>query len=120
MPDDYPKAIKRLIREYGVRAYEAELNEALHELDRHFAAWRAGELNSFDLNSYIHEFHQGPSRQLWSRYTFGLPDAQIAAAIATGLLKREEIPAELLCYLEEMITRYQQQDIEEENDIGPG
>jgi hypothetical protein len=33
MPE-YPKRVKRLIREYAARAYEAELGKALGELER--------------------------------------------------------------------------------------
>jgi hypothetical protein len=30
---EYPKQVKRLIREYAARAYEAELGQALRELE---------------------------------------------------------------------------------------
>ncbi len=37
----YPKHIKRLIREYAAQAYEIELGQALGELAQQFALWRA-------------------------------------------------------------------------------
>jgi hypothetical protein len=93
---EYPKQIKRLIRAYAARAYEAELGQALGELDQQFAAWRNGQISAFDLSDRIHTFHQGPARELWSRYNARIDDTLVAHAIVTGLLPREIIPAELL------------------------
>ena len=59
----YPKHIKRLIREYVSRAYEAELGRELEKLEQHFATWRNGEIGAEDLKDLIHEFHQGPARE---------------------------------------------------------
>lgn len=39
---EYPKRVKRLLREYAAKAYEAELGRALGELEQQFAVWRSG------------------------------------------------------------------------------
>jgi hypothetical protein len=91
---EYPKQIKRLIREYAARAYEAELGQALGELEAEFTRWRSGELSAGELSDRIHTFHQGPARELWSRYNARIDDTLVAHAIVTGLLPREIIPAE--------------------------
>jgi hypothetical protein len=43
---DYPKPIKRLLREYLAEAHERELHRELTKLDRSFAEWRAGKIGS--------------------------------------------------------------------------
>ena len=40
---DYPKAIRKLIREYEAQAYERELHQELEKLDRSFAEWAVGQ-----------------------------------------------------------------------------
>ena len=40
-------------------------------------------------------YENGLSRELFKRYNGELPDMMVAYAIAAGILKREEIPAEL-------------------------
>lgn len=93
---DYPKKIKKLIREFAAEAHERELHRELAKLDRHFAEWRTGQLGSGELSDEIHQYETGPSRELFKRYNDGLPDMMVAYAIAAGILRREEIPAELL------------------------
>lgn len=109
---EYPKQIKRLIREYAARAYEAELGQALGELDQQFAAWRNGQISAFDLSDRIHTFHQGPARELWSRYNARIDDTLVAHAIVTGLLPREIIPAELLEALQPILAFYEHERAE--------
>jgi hypothetical protein len=103
----YPKHIKRMIREYAAQAYEIELGQALGELEQQFALWRTGKISAGELNDRIHAFHQGPSRELWSRYNAGIDDMLVAHAIVTGLLPRETIPAELLEALQPSINFYE-------------
>lgn len=106
MPE-YPKRVKRLIREYAARAYETELGQALGELERQFAVWRAGQLSAGELSDHIHAFSRGPARELWQRYNAGLDDMQVAHAIVTRLLPRDELPSELLEALQPIIAFYE-------------
>ncbi len=93
---EYSKKIKKLIREFAAEAHERELHRELARLDRHFAEWRKGKLGSGALSDEIHRYETGPSRELFKRYNGELPDMMVAYAISAGILKREEIPAELL------------------------
>ena len=43
---DYPKNIKRLLREFAAEAHEKELSRELAQLDKSFSEWRAGIINS--------------------------------------------------------------------------
>lgn len=112
----YPKHIKRMIREYAGQAYEIELSKALGELDQQFALWRSGQISAGELSDRIHDFHQGPNRELWGRYNGRIDDMVIAHAIVTGLLPRETIPAELLEALQPSIKFYAHQQAAPEQD----
>jgi hypothetical protein len=114
---EYPKPIKRLIREYAARAYEAELGQALGELETQFSRWRSGEISAFELSDHIHAFHQGPAREFWSRYNTRINDTLVAHAIVTGLLPREIIPAELLEALAPILAFYEHDQAEPEQEV---
>lgn len=106
---EYPKQIKRLIREYAARAYEAELGQALGELETQFSRWRSSEISAGELSDHIHTFHQGPARELWNRYNARIDDTLVAHAIVTGLLPRESIPAELLEAIQPILAFYERE-----------
>lgn len=106
---EYPKRVKRLIREYAARAHEAELGKALGELERQFAVWRAGQISAGELSDRIYAFSRGPARELWQRYNAGLDDMQVAHAIVTGLLPRDELPGELLEAFQPIIAFYERE-----------
>lgn len=96
---DPPKRIKRLLREFAAKAHDEELRRALAPLANAFERWARREIDSFELSGLIHQFHQGPSRDLFVRYTTRPPDSAVACAIATGIINRQEVPEDLLEYL---------------------
>src|SRR5262245_30472333 len=106
MPD-IPKRLKRLLREYAARAHEAELHQALVPLAEDFKRWERGELDSFELSDLIHRFHQGASREVYVRYDVRHPEPALAHAIATGLIDRTAVPAELLDHLARLIELFE-------------
>ncbi len=106
---EYPKQVKRLIREYAARAYEAELEQALGELEQQFTAWRGGKISAGELSDRIHAFNRGPARELWGRYNARIDDTLVAHAIVTGLLPRDSIPVELLEALQPIIAFYERE-----------
>ena len=96
---DMPKRTKRLLREYAAAAHEEELRRALVPVAEAFGRWERRELGSGELSEIIHHFHQGPARDLWTRYNAPHLEMVVAFAITTGLLSRDTIPAELLDHL---------------------
>jgi hypothetical protein len=46
----YPKNIRRLLREYMIKAYAQELHRELAKLDLGFAQWRDGKIDSSELS----------------------------------------------------------------------
>ncbi len=104
---EYPKHIKKLIREYNQKAYEIDLRNALAKLDASFAEWREDRITSFDLEARIHEFHNGIARTLYTRYNANMGHATVAYAVVSGMLNREEMPKELLEALEGQLKMFQ-------------
>ena len=113
---EYSKYIKRLIREHAARAYEAELGQALSELEQQFTLWRGGQISAGELSDCIYRFTRGPARELWDRYNAKLNDMQVAYAIVTGLLPRDTVPAELLDALQPIIAFYEREQAEPDRD----
>ncbi|MBL8170703.1 MAG: hypothetical protein JNJ50_21255 [Acidobacteria bacterium] len=114
--EDIPTQIKRLLREQQTRAYEEELRRALLPLAAAFDEWRAGNMNSFDLGDVIHEFHQETSRDLYERYNYGDLRYNVAYAIVTGVLVRDQVPLEVLSHISNVIEFYEQQEADSADD----
>ena len=110
----YSKNIKRLLREYIVKAYDRELHRELVKLDLSFAQWRDGKIDSDELNYRIHQYHSGASRDLYKKYNNAYDDTNVAYAIVTGILNRDEIPAELLEALTGLLELFQSVKDEDE------
>lgn len=97
--DEPSKRIKRLLREFAAKAHEEELRRALTPLANAFERWARREIDSFELSGLVHAFHQGPSRDLFVRYTRRPHDPAVASAIATGIIDRQEVSEDLLEHL---------------------
>ena len=102
-----PKRIKKLIREYAAIAHDRELGRALQELHADFDRWEQSDISALQLNEQIHEFHQGPSRKIWVKYSTHGREAGLAAAIVAGVIPKEEVPDDLLQHLERLIEFYE-------------
>lgn len=93
---DYPRHIKRQLREWMIESYERELERELVKLDQSFSEWREGRISSGEMSHRIHEYEVGPSRELYRRYNNVPHDMNVAYAVVTGILREEEVPAEVL------------------------
>lgn len=105
---DIPKRISRLVREWAAIAHERELRKALSDLRAHFDRWDRGEIDAFELNDLVHRFHQDTSREIWKRYTTARLEPAVASAVATGVLRRDELPAELVQHIASLVVFYEQ------------
>jgi len=104
---DIPKGLKRLVREWAAVAHDRELAKALLALGAQFERWQQGEITAADLNDLIHQFHQGTSREIWKKYATNHLEPAVAFAVATGILRREELPPELLQHAAGLIEFYE-------------
>jgi hypothetical protein len=107
---DPPKAVKRLVREWAAIAHDRELGRALLVLRMQFDRWERGEIAAAELNDLIHQFHQGASREIWKRYATNHLEPAIGSAVAAGILRRDELPEELLRHVAGLIEFYEADD----------
>jgi hypothetical protein len=98
MKSEFSKRIRALLRQQAAKAYERELRVCLVELEGSFVRWRNGEIDAIALADEIDAFAGDPARRrLERRYnTSGVLHITVAQAIVDGILKAEEVPAELL------------------------
>ena len=78
---DYPKKIKRMLREYNIEAYEIELHRELTKLEKSFEKWVNGTISSGEFSYRIHQYEKGPSRELFKKYNYGEDAMNVAYAI---------------------------------------
>jgi hypothetical protein len=102
----YPKHIKRQLHEWMVESYERELKRELLELEQSFSEWREGKISSGELSHRVHKYEVGPSRDLYGRYNNLPHELNVAYAVFTGILREEEMPAELLEAIARPLTFY--------------
>ena len=58
----YPKSVRRELNALATTAYERELDSALEDLYLSFEKWKTKQIDCFELNQLIHEFHQSVKR----------------------------------------------------------
>src|SRR6266566_884905 len=104
---EVPKQIKRLVREWAGIAHDRDLRKALSELRLQFDRWDRGEIDSFELNDLVHRFHEDRAREIWRRYATTHLEPAVASAVAAGMLRKEELPAELLRHIAGLIEFYE-------------
>jgi hypothetical protein len=106
--DELSKKQKKHIREMAGVAYEREMTSALDKLLETFQKWKKGELNPFDVNEAIHEFHNGISRDLYKQYAIGgdQPDMAVVIALAHGVLKIEELNEGCRAFYQERVKSF--------------
>ena len=102
-----PKRFKRLVREWATIAHDRELAAALLELREHFDRWQRAEITAADLNDLIHKYHQGASREIWKHYATNRLEPAVGFAVATGILRREEVPLELVQHVAGWVQFYE-------------
>jgi hypothetical protein len=104
---EVPKQLKRLVREWAGIAHDRDLRKALSELRVQFDRWDRGEIDVFELNDFVHRFHQGTAREIWKRYATTHLEPAVASAVAAGVLRKEELPAELVQNIAGLIEFYE-------------
>lgn len=109
----FTKSENRELRELAGAAYEAELGDALDELLAEFGRWKQGEIGPVELSEAIHEYHQGPNRELYKLYN-GLPEADLVArAVVLGLLDATKLRPELMEKLESSLDFFRRQLVDD-------
>ena len=106
----YPKAVRKELNTLVSTAYERELDGALGDLYESFRKWKDKQIDSFELNQLIHEFHQKESRELWNMYNDKDEDFIVTRAVRLGVLQPGEISAEAAeaIHMDRLINGYRE------------
>lgn len=100
---DYPKRIKKQLRDLAGLVHEKELAVALGQLAQKFDDFKSGKIGPFELNDEVHQFHQGPSRELYNKYDNCAIDVEVARAILGGILTKQDVPDEVMSQLSNLM-----------------
>jgi hypothetical protein len=95
VPASEEKQRRKKTRELVATAYLRELTTALTALAARVDAWRAGQIDVFQLNEEEHAYYSGPARALWKKYNMPA-DALLPLLVAGGVFHKDEVPAALL------------------------
>jgi hypothetical protein len=101
---DLTKSQRRRLSELAALAYQRELDAELGKLETEFRRWRSGELSPHELSDLIHAFHNGPSRELFSRYDRRFRDFAVVDAVRRGVLSEAEVGSEILSLLASQLS----------------
>jgi len=107
----YSKKTKKEIRRLAGLAHERELEKALSDLNLKFKQWENKELDSFELDNEIHQFHNKISREIFKKYnSYNMKDHFVAIAITNGIIDKDEVAPEAYKELELLIERIKDSD----------
>ncbi|PUU94567.1 hypothetical protein [Halanaerobium sp.] len=109
--NSYSKKTKKEIRRLAGLAHERELEKALIDLNLKFNQWEKKELDSFELDSEIHKFHNKISREIFKKYnSYDMEDHFVALAIGNDIIEKDEVDPEAYQELELLIERINDSD----------
>ena len=97
------KSERKQARAIVGEAWEAELAEALGDLEGLFGDWRKQRIDTHQLSDAIHKFHNGTNRELYVRYTHLPLEMAAARAIAYELVDPESVTPALRAALADLI-----------------
>jgi hypothetical protein len=84
MADELSKSQKKALRDWIYRAHNEALRRALPALSADFDRWRRGEIDSIALADHLRAFDEGPSREIYRRFTYS-NNAQLRMAVAGAI-----------------------------------
>jgi hypothetical protein len=107
---EFTKSQRRRLRELSGVAYERDLAAELEKLEASFRRWRAAELDAFELSDLLHRFHEGPSRELFTKYADRNADMMVAYALHRGILTEIEAGPEIVELLRSHLAFFRERD----------
>jgi hypothetical protein len=99
MTGELSRAVKKRLRELVYTAHEKALQDSLGTLGKHFDRWRRGEIDAIQIADLIREFDEGPSREVYQRFTWSRNDdlpRLVADAMHRGLLDERALSEEAI------------------------
>jgi hypothetical protein len=102
MPQEIPKPVRKILRDLVYRAHEAALRKPLSEIVPYVEKWQRGEIDAIALADRLREFHDGPCREIYKRFTYtsiGECEMLAGGAVAQGLIDPKTVPEAAMPYL---------------------
>jgi len=90
------KKTSKKLKELKLTAYQRELDEHLSKLSAKFNDWKNKKITAMELRDHIYDFDKGPSTKISGFYDHFDDHICVARAVAIGLLKKEEVPENIL------------------------
>jgi len=109
MSGELSKATKKQLRELVYAAHEKALREPLARLGKQFDRWRRSEIDGIQIADLIREFDEGPSREIYRRFTWSRNDdlpKLVAYSIHTGLLQESALSEEVMSAVKRWLSFY--------------
>ena len=107
---EFSKSEKQLLRKLAGDAHAVELSKELEKLKASFFSWRKGEIDVFELDEKIHQFHSGPHKQLFNYYQqSGILGAEVARALARNLISGEQLSTGLREKIKPWVEYYERE-----------
>jgi tagatose-1,6-bisphosphate aldolase len=89
---DLTKSQKKYFRQLAGQCYEKEMSLVLETLYEDFQQWKKSEIDPWDLNEKIHEYHDKTARDLWKIYVqMNDPSFAVSIALAKGIIEIGDI-----------------------------
>ena len=104
------KKLKAALKEHAGRAWEAEMRVVLEGLAAKFDQWKAGAISTADLSDAIHDYHNGAAREIWRRFATNDPKMPLAHAVASGVVSKESLPAEVVDHIASMVEFFSERE----------
>ena len=102
------KKQKKHLRSLGAKAYETDLGRCIDKLFEKYTHWKNKEISVWDMNQYIHEYHDEISRNLYKSYTIDDPIFQVAFGIQTGAIKLEDVEESCLDEVKRILKYFEE------------
>ena len=101
---DISKKTRKKLKELGLRAYEKDMGRCLDVVYKHFQAWKAGEIEVWDVNQAVHDYHNGIARDLYKTYSMNDPLISVVFGVHQGLISIDDVPEEVRSRVENMVN----------------
>lgn len=85
------KKQKKHLIALGGKAYEIDLGRSIDKLFDKYQLYKNQKISVWDMNQWIHEFHDEIARDLYKSYTAKDPIYRVAIGIATGAINISEV-----------------------------
>lgn len=91
MPSDFIKSERKRIRQLASLAWERVLRIELLKIASAIEEMKSGGITPFEVFDRIHQFHAGPSRDLYMQFSKSVPWLEVCRAHFDGVLTEDDL-----------------------------